>query len=342
MSEQPQGSSSPQMRPLGVGEIIDASIKLVRRHFRALATVTLVVTVPIGVIGGLVTLATTDFCQGPACTNELAADRIYVWENDVAYFGGRAVNILLGLLQFVIVQIACFRILAEGYLGRAVGAQDSMRYALSRGGATLWLTLLLFLGLVVAFLALFLPGIWLAVAWSVAFPVLLVERTGGVQALKRSFQLVKGFWWATLARLLVAGRLVFVAAAVVGGGLVALLLFAVDQASLAGLVLQSLVGVLIGLVTTPFLAAVVILVYFDLRVRTEGFDLAVLAERMGGDDATQSHAPSGREGADAFGRPMASEGAAPAADGWAPPIAPREPSDPGAGAAPKPGGPPQP
>lgn len=48
MSEQPHGSSSPQMRPLGVGEILDASIKLVRRHFRALVTVTLVVTVPLG------------------------------------------------------------------------------------------------------------------------------------------------------------------------------------------------------------------------------------------------------------------------------------------------------
>lgn len=341
MSEQSQGSR-PQMRPLGVGEILDASIKLVRRHFRALALVTLIVTVPIAVISGLITVATTDFCEGPGCVNEFTGDTIYVSENDAPYIGGRVVNVLLGVLEFVIVQIACFRILAEGYLGRAVSAGDSMRYAVSRGGAALWLTVLLFAGLILAFLALILPGIWLAVAWSVAFPVLLVERTGGAAALKRSFQLVRGFWWSTFARLLVAGLLITVVAAAAGGALVALLLIAVDQASVAGLALQSLVGILIGLVTTPFLAAVVILVYFDLRVRTEGFDLAVLAERMGGDDATQSaRAASPREASDAFGRPVEPEGSEALAGGWAPPTAP-PPDGEGGGAPPKPGGPPGP
>lgn len=324
MSEQQVAGS--QVRPLGVGELLDASIKLVRRHFKALALVTLLASIPIEILSGLITAATTEFCRGAGCANEFEADTVYLWEDDVAYYGGRVVIGLLAALQFVVVQVACFRILAEGYLGRSVGAGASVRYALSRGWATVWLTVLLLAGLVVAFLALLLPGIWLAVAWSVAIPVLLVERTAGAAALRRSFQLVRGLWWSTFARLLVATLLIGVATAAIGGGLVALLLFAVEEASYAGLVLGGIINVVIEILTTPFLAAVATLIYFDLRVRKEGFDLAVLAERMGGGEATEPAAPASAasrpEATDAFGRPAAS---APSAGGWAPPTAPDGP-----------------
>ena len=322
MSE--QQVAGPQVRPLGVGELLDASIKLVRRHFKALALVTLLVSIPIEVISGLVTTVTTDFCQGPGCVKELEADTVYLWEDDVAYYAGRVVIGLLGVLQFVVVQVACFRILAEGHLGRSVGAGASTRYALSRGWSTLWLSVLLLTGLVVASLALLLPGIWLAVAWSVAIPVLLVERTGGAAALRRSFQLVRGLWWSTFARLLVSALLIGVATAALGGGLFFLLLFTVEQASYPGLVLEGIINVVIEVLTTPFLAAVATLVYFDLRVRKEGFDLAILAERMGGGDATgPALAASGPEATDAFGRPAAP---APSASGWAPPSTPVRPA----------------
>jgi hypothetical protein len=105
----------------------------------------------------------------------------------------------------------------------------------------------------------------------------------------------------------------------------------------------------VSLVTTPFLAAIVMLVYFDLRVRKEGFDLALLAERMGGGPAggpapepAGAFAGAGWFGAgggrDAFGHPATPAGPStrrPAAEpsppgGWAPPVAPvpRRPSRP--------------
>jgi len=332
MSEQ-QGAV-PQMRPLGVGEVLDASIKLVRRHFRALALVTLLVSIPIEAFGGAVTAATTDFCEGPGCVNEFETDTVYVWEDDVAYYGGQALIVLLAILQYVVVQVACFRILAEGYLGRSVGAGDSMRYALSRGAATLWLTFLLFVGLIFAFVLLVLPAIWLGIAWSVAIPVLLVERTGGAAALRRSFSLVRGFWWATFLKLLVSTLLIGVATAAIGGALYAVLLFAVEEASYAGLVIKGVINVVTQVITTPFLAAVATLIYFDLRVRKEGFDLAVLAERMGGGDATEP-APvpasfGGKGETDAFGRPASP------ASGWTPPAT--SSGSPGPWAPPRTGG----
>ncbi len=303
------------MRPLGVGEVLDASIKLVRRHFKALAIVTLIIAVPIAILSGLVTALTTDFCRGDECIGgEFEADTVFVYEDDFAYYGGQTLNAALSVLQFVVVQIACFRILAEGYLGRSVGWAESVRYALSRGWSTLWLTVLLLVGLLFAFICLIVPGIWLAIAWSVAIPVLLVEDLRGPAALRRSFELVKGLWWPTAGKILVSTLLIFVAAGAIGAAFAVLLLFVIDEASYAGLIVTGVGNVLGNVITTPFLAAVTTLVYFDLRVRREGFDLAMLAERMGGAPAT---------GALVAAPPPSpwntGETPAPAAGGWAPP-----------------------
>ena len=66
------------------------------------------------------------------------------------------------------------------------------------------------------FIALILPGIWLVMVWSVAVPALMFEHVGGFKALGRSFDLVRGRWWATFAALLVAVIMLFVVLFVVG------------------------------------------------------------------------------------------------------------------------------
>jgi hypothetical protein len=209
---------------------------------------------------------------------------------------------------------------------------------MGRLGPMLWLTLLLGLGLILGFLAFVIPAIWLAVAWSVTYPVLLVEDVRGVAALKRSFALVKDHWWATFGRVAVAYILVLVVTAVASSVIVAVPLLAVDDTSFGALLLSNLGSLIVTLLTTPFLAAVITLVYFDLRVRKEGFDLALLAERMGGAPAAgpapapeRGHASGAGGPRDAFGNPVAASPPArpatspepPPSGGWAPPVAPQ-------------------
>jgi hypothetical protein len=43
--------------------------------------------------------------------------------------------------------------------------------------------------------------------------------------------------------------------------------------------LVALGGIIAQMVTTPFVAAATVLVYFDLRVRTEGMDIELAARR---------------------------------------------------------------
>jgi hypothetical protein len=327
------------MRPLNLGETLDASIKIVRARWQTLALVMVVISLPIQIANVVIISSTTDVYQagtGIFSTNHQAT----TYSDDGAYAAGQAIRIALAFLAYLLGTVACYRAISDAYLGRASGARESLAYATNRLGATLWLTMVLFAGLVVAFIALIIPFIWLTVAWSVAYPVMLVEGTGGIGALKRSFRLTESRWWATLARILVAYILVSVVTSVFSLAVIGVAGSVVDDTSFGALVIEQGVGLLTSLVTTPFLAAVATLVYFDLRVRKEGFDLALLAERMGGPAAAGPPSPAPpapwtpeREGGrDAFGQPVAPRGE-PAPGSFAPPAPPAPPAAP----APAPG-----
>lgn len=45
--------------------------------------------------------------------------------------------------------------------------------------------------------------------------------------------------------------------------------------------MQQSISTLIAILTTPYLTLVVVLLYFDARMRKEGFDLALMAGQMG-------------------------------------------------------------
>lgn len=85
---------------------------------------------------------------------------------------------------------------------------------------------------------LILPGIWLSVALGFSCYVFWDEGKKGFSAIKQSYQLVKGRWWATMVRLLVPGILVgFVWVAFILVGVLCLLVL-----SVLGLMLLGLIG----------------------------------------------------------------------------------------------------
>jgi uncharacterized membrane protein len=116
---------------------------------------------------------------------------------------------------------------------------------------------------------------------SVAVPALMFEHVGGVKALGRSFDLVRGRWWATFGALLAAVILLGVVLLVVG------LIFNGIESGLKvsstglWLTLNGISTVIGDLVVYPFIAAVIAVVYIDLRVRKEALDLDRLAAGPG-------------------------------------------------------------
>src|SRR4051812_17198105 len=286
------------MAPLNLGETLDASIKIVRTRWRTLATVMIVIALPVQIADVLIISATTDVYEvGTGFSNTAGTQTAYGDEG--AYVAGQVAMLALSFLSYLLGTVACYRAVADTHLGRPTSARASLEYAGSRLGATLWLTIVLIIGLVAGFVAFILPFFWLAIAWSVAYPVMLVEGTGGVAALRRSFRLTEGRWWATCGRMLVAYILVAVIATVAALVFVAPATAILDDTSFGALVLEHVGDFIASLVTPPFLAAVATLVYFDLRLRKEGVGPAGMG----------AAAPERR---DAFGT----------AGSWAPPVAP--------------------
>jgi hypothetical protein len=304
----------PRLRPLDLGGTLDTAIKIVTRNAGTLMLAVLVVVVPLEVLSLLIVESTTrvyDVGSSFAVTGDRGG---VLYDDEGAYVAGQIAVGIVSVLTSLLSTVACFKAVADAYLGRRPRAGSSLRYAARRLPSALWLTLVMVVVLIPAFIALLLPGIWLLVAFSVALPALLIERVRGLGALRRSFRLVKGHWFRVFLTLLVAWILISVLQAVVSAALVAVAILALDSTSFAAHVTETVANIAGSALTTPFLSAVTVVIYFDLRVRKEGFDLAVLAERLGGAVATEPVAA-----------PVVSTPEAPLYRGFAPPVGPDPP-----------------
>jgi hypothetical protein len=257
----------PELRPLGVGELVDAALKIWRRHFGPLVRAVLMVVVPIHALAALIgasALVGPDAGGGEVLVGSTAA----------------FVSFVLQMVAALVATAATLQVVTVAYLGGEPDWRQSLKLAAQRLPSLLWLALLTGLGLLVAFVALVIPGIYLSVAWSLAFAALMAEDLKGTAALGRSYRLVRGRWWPTFGTLLLAYILMMVV------GFLVQLPFGIavvntDPDSLAAFVVSAVASVVSAVVTTPFLATIFILLYFDLRVRKEGFDLELLTQAVG-------------------------------------------------------------
>jgi hypothetical protein len=266
-----QASAAPELRPLSIGEILDVAIKIYLRNAWTLFRVVLVVVAPVEIVSALI--------QASAATND--GDTGTVSSHDLAlYLSAIGAATILGLLANTVATGASFKAVADAYLGEQPTWRSSLRFAFARLHSILWITLLGGIATVVGLVFCIVPGVYLWIAFAVAVPVLLTEGVKGTSALGRSRALVGGRWWGTFGVVLLGTILAGVVSAAIG----ALARFAAgstDAGSVAGFLVNSVSGTLGSMISTPFTAAFVSVLYFDLRVRKEAFDLQLLAERIG-------------------------------------------------------------
>src|SRR5215207_4891535 len=264
------------MRPLGIGEILDAGIKLFARHWRPLVLSVVGLILPVQILSALVTASVAPE-QFDLTTSETGVEE----GEEAEFLIGQGVIAVLSIVSVLLATAVCFKAVADAYLGVEPEWRRSLRFAVRRLGGLFGVAVLGGFLVLLGMIALILPGIWLFVMYSVAVPALLLERIGPVAALRRSFGLVRGRWWPTAGVLLVGYVLIGIVGALVTGVFLLIPSVAADGNALAG-ALGSVVGGTVGSVlTTPYSAAVVTLLYFDLRVRKEGLDLQLIAEGAG-------------------------------------------------------------
>ncbi len=305
-----------QLRPLRIGEILDAGIKITTKRFVALAKLVAAVTIPIQVLSAFISLSTLDdntFDTTTATTNQVDSD---VW----VQLAGSLVVTVLGLLATLVALAACTRIIAGAYFGEEADWVGSLRYAGRRLHSLLWVGFLYALMVGLGTLGCLIPGIWLGVAYALAIPALLIEETKGFGALTRSFRLVRGRWWPTFGVLLLGQLMVTIVQSMLTLPVLGLVLAGGDDASPVVFVVGSTItGTISTILTTPFLVAVLVVVYVDLRVRKEGLDLQLMAQRVGASPPAPGEVPPWAAGRGEI------PGAAPP-PGWSPPPPPTPPT----------------
>ena len=268
------------LRPLGIGEIIDVAIKVYRARFPVLVKSVAVVLAPVFALSALIRIsfpAGGDLFEEtqPGATPEFDVDELW------PFLAGTLLIIVLAYLASQIATGACFKAISGAYLDEEAGWQDSLRFARSKLRSLVWLSFLTAVCVIAGLLLCLIPGIYLWVAWSVAAPVLLLEDVRGWKAMKRSRQLVKGRFWPTMAVVVLMVILTGIVQAVFVGILAGVVSVSGNEVALA--IADAIGQTASGVLTTPLSAAVLTVLYFDLRVRKEGFDLELLSRRMGVD-----------------------------------------------------------
>jgi hypothetical protein len=233
-------SPQPQIeRPRSLAEILGEALDIYQRY------PLLVLTLALGVIGPyeLAVLAATG--EGPLATQAHQK---------------AGVTILLALLNYAFIAPLISALLIYAVIVIGTGHRPRLTQVAARGlrvlpevaAAVIAAGFGIGLGLL-----LIIPGILLALRWSVVAQVAAVDHEGWLPALRRSGELARGHYWH------IAG-LILITVLLTGG--VELAAAAIPLGSTSGAVSVAL-GILVRTITASFTALTLALLYFDLRAR---------------------------------------------------------------------------
>ena len=296
---------APQLRPLGVGDIVDRVFSMYRQRallFIALSAVPYLALVL--VIGGIALSLGTQLAPLASFfesfgNDPVSPDLILTPAIAGAFFTLIVVALVAGLISvlFLSVQIGSLvDAAAARYLGRETTVGASFRAGLRVAPKIIATGLLLFFSLTVGWLVLFflvviannalvatlgiLGGLVVTVfvfaSWLVAPVVAAIEPVGPMHAVRRSWWLSNGHRW----RILGLQILLAVLQAVLSTLISFIFIAAFITDATVRLVLQNIVNVIATVLWAPVEWGTFTILYFDLRVRKEALDLQLAAEAL--------------------------------------------------------------
>lgn len=338
----PSAPPFPRLRPMGLGDILDAVFRIYRRDFLTFVGIVAVLQVPIIILQLLLTAAFGQsfandlnniireiprFNPSQDSFNELPLGNIMLF-----YVGSASLAIVQGLVIQQLIQGALTNAVAQRYLGQPTSIGSAYRGVLQRLGSLLGaavlvglisLGVLLVMGTIIflmAFLAgatfsnggtgaavggvlAILFGIFAIVALFVAFALLVVrfsfftqaivvEGQQAVGGLRRSWLLVRGSYWRIVGIIFMLSLLIYIIVGIpsgIAGGIIGLIFPDPSQHFIIRQTLTTLISYLAQIIVLPIQLITYTLLYFDLRVRNEGYDLELMTQQM--HTAPGSHDP---------------------------------------------------
>ena len=252
---------------MGVGELLDAAIRLYRAQWKRLMAIVAIVVVPVTFLQGFLTRTLGSPFADPTTVST---------DVDSTFIASLVLSALQTFVIYPFLTAAVARASADVYLGHEVTVGPTFRFAARRIHSILWISILSALATGLGLLLLVIPGIIVFVRLVFGSVVLVVEGQKGGKALGRSWRLAKRHFWKLLGTLVLAfvmaGFVQFILA--IPGGI------AYAAIGTAGWPFLAIATTLAEVITTPFTTLITVLLYFDLRIRKEGFDLEVMAREM--------------------------------------------------------------
>ena len=292
------------LRPLSLSDIFNGAVAYIRANPKAtlgLTTVVVVVAQLLALILSVGPLAFTGKLQ-PSLSGEEVSPGVMLGSSASSIAGAGATwlsSILLSGMLTVVVGRAVF--------GTSITISEAWQRLRPRLWALIGFTVIEVIGAVVlvavvvliisgvavaaggvaaaiagvpVVLALIVGLVYLGTMLSFAPSVIVLERLQIVPAISRSFKLVRNDFWRVLGIRLLGGIVAAVIAGAVTvpfsfGGQILLVSGSSTLAALIALVLLSIGSAIGQIITAPFSAGVVVLLYTDRRIRAEAFDLVL-------------------------------------------------------------------
>ena len=287
-----------------VSELLDASIRLIKQHYKPLLV--------LSALGYIPMLAVSLFMPQPVPGEVMTTD-------DILQFYARLPLMIPAFIWLLVTWTAGIVVASDLYLGREASPKGALRSVLGRfwpllGGTVLkWLwialwTLLFVVAFSVVGALLVIPlgaaaGAIVGIAAGVGAVVFMfviyaryffvgtavvLENAGAVASVKRSVALTAGHRW----HIIKATLLFYILMMVVWFTAWSLVALATSNLVVSGVVGQATI-----IFVFPLIPVVTALLYYDLRIRKEGYDLELMAQSLTGGTLPQPPVTEGVRGA---------------------------------------------
>ena len=261
------------LRPMTVGELLDRTFFLYRANFGLF--------LGIAALPNLITLA---FQLSRVIIAPGSAGVMAPGSTGVRFALWLLASLLVYLITLAVCQGATVVAVSQIQLGRDTSVSKAFATIRPRIGelSRIILGMAVLIGL--GFL-LIVPGIMLSIRWALTIPVAVLEERGLGESLARSSQLTSGHRWRVFLIYFLIIVLVYIGSLLVQGPLMVALTLVSGPLRAGRLPVMAQVaipvaGFLTQSVLSPIMTIALSLVYYDERVRKEGFDLEHMMQQM--------------------------------------------------------------
>ena len=289
------------LRPLSLGEIFDGAFRSIRANPRVMFGFSAIVVTVSVTLSTLIQWYSFGWL-GDALSAPTVGDEMFAAQDLTSMLAGYVALIVVSLAATTVLTGVLILSVSRSVIGQKSSVAETWQRAKPQIWRLLLLTLLVLLilgvgpavwiGAIIGAMALDQAGLALGlffvgglgmIAWAgwistrtlLATPALMLEKLGVIAGLTRGWRLSRGSFWRLLGIYLLTSVIVGVVASIIVGpaSMIATFVSLNPFSDPLALAITGVGSILGSVLTTPFTAAVVALLYIDTRIRREGLDV---------------------------------------------------------------------